>query len=387
MVAMSTLRRLLLGLPLLGLLCLAPARAACADDAGEAARRKQGGHADLVLDRYEHDFGQSAQNQTHTARFTYTNAGDKTVDGIKVKGECGCNRMTLSHDSLEPGASGTLEVQFATGTLGGRLRKRLHLFTADYKRGSIVVPVKIAIIEGLVIGPSSFSFGRTLVGKRPTKAVHLKWYQGVGTPFEVTGVAVPGHAFKSRVVPYVARKDPKWKGWTIELTFEEDPPLGMFSAEVRVRTTHATSPELTVPLSANFCGKIWMQARTLSFGAYDQGAEKTASLKFRPFDKSVEFGDVKARSRSGRLRVEAKPDPFHAKAGYWRLYGTVPADREPGSLDAEIIELHTGIPGEEVTLVKVRGTVRAPRAAPDRSSGGKSSKDKSPDRKSPESKR
>ena len=137
--------------------------------------------------------------------------------------------------------------------------------------------------------------------------------------------------------------------------------MGMFSAEVRVRTTDAERPELTLPLSANVCGKIWMQSRTLSFGAYDKGQARTASLKFRPFDKSVQFGAVTAKSRSGRLVVEAKPDPLHAKAGFWRLYGTVPADREVGRLDDEVIELHTGVPGEEVTLVKVRGTVREPR--------------------------
>ena len=56
-----------------------------------------------------------------------------------------------------------------------------------------------------------------------------------------------------------------------------------------------------------------------------------------------------------------KPDPFHAKDGYWRLTGTVPADREVGRLDEEVIELHTGMPGEEVTILEVRGTVRRPR--------------------------
>lgn len=346
------------------LLIVLPWTQAGADESGEAARRKKGGHADLVLDRSEHDFGRAYQNRTLTTKFTYTNAGESRVEGIRVRGECGCNRMELSQESLEPGASGTLEVEFATGTLGGRLRKRLHLFSSDPKRGAIVVPLTIAIIEGLIVGPPAVSFRDVLVGTKPTKSIHLKWYEGVGKPFEVKSVSVPGFDFATRVTPYRARKDPHWKGWTIELTFKESPPIGMFSAEVRVRTSDAERPELTLPLSANVCGKIWMQSRTLSFGAYDRGRPKTASFKFRPFDKSVKFGTVTAKSRSGRLLVEAKPDPLHAKAGFWRLYATVPADREVGRLDDEVIELYTGVPGEEITLVKVRGTVREPREPP-----------------------
>ena len=41
---------------------------------------------------------------------------------------------------------------------------------------------------------------------------------------------------------------------------------------------------------------------------------------------------------------------------------TVPADAKPGSLDEEIIELRTGVPGEELTLLAVRGRVKAPRS-------------------------
>ena len=99
---MSVLHRLPCALLLLAGACLLPP-AATADEAGEAARRKQGGHADLVLDRYEHDFGRAAQDQTRTTKFTYTNEGSRKVEGIKVKGECGCTQMTLSHRSLACG--------------------------------------------------------------------------------------------------------------------------------------------------------------------------------------------------------------------------------------------------------------------------------------------
>jgi hypothetical protein len=352
------------GAALLLLLLLLPLTPVRADEAADAARKKESGHADLVVDRYSHDFGEVKQLESLTTSFTYTNAGSEPIHGIRVRGECGCNRMDLSHESLAPGESGTLAVEFQTGTLGGFLRKRLHLSTSDYTRGTVVIPLTVAIVKGLIVSSGGVSFRNVLVNTRPTKAFHVKWYEGAGTPFTLTSVEVPGFDFETKIRPYEPHKDPRWKGWTVDVTFQETPPLGMFSAEVRVRTTDKERPELTFALSANICGKVYMQSRYVSFGAYDKGQAKTASIKFRPFDKSIHFGEVTARSRSGALEVEAIPDPRHAEAGFYRLSVTVPADRPVGSLADEVIELHTGVPGEELILVGVKGSVREPRKKP-----------------------
>lgn len=332
----------------------------CAAPALEAAPPKKG-HLDLVVDRTEHDFGIVEQDTVSTTTITYTNKSDKPVAGIRARGSCGCNTVVLSHDELAPGESGTLTIEFDTLMLGGRLEKSVRLASRDYRRGSIVIPLKIAIIKGMVVGPASVSYGNVLVGTKPSKSLHLKWYEGHGKPFEVTAVEVPGFDFETRIEPYQYVKDAGWRGWTVHVGFKEPPPIGMFSAEVLVRTTDERRPRLTLPLSANVCGKVWMQSRTLSFGAFDRGTRRTASLKFRPFDETIVFGEVHARARHGRIDVEVVPDPRHAKKGYWRLSASVPLDTPVGSLDEEVIELHTGAPGEEVTLIKVRGTVREPR--------------------------
>ena len=199
------------------------------------------------------------------------------------------------------------------------------------------------------------------LGSHPTKAFHIKWYEGQGTPFKITEVSVPGFEFGHSIKPFEDQKDPRWKGWTIELQFDETPELGMFSAEVLVRTTDEDRPRLTLPLSANVCGQVWMQSRTLSFGTISQGKGRSASLKLRPFDRNARFETVTAKARLGLIRVEVKPDPYHGDKGYWRLSGEVSKDAPPGSLNAEVIELYTGAVGEEITLVKVSGLVRAPR--------------------------
>ncbi len=177
-------------------------------------------------------------------------------------------------------------------------------------------------------------------------------------PFAITEIDLP-EGFSAVKTKYENAQDPRWRGWSVALTVEKTLPLGMYSAEVLLRTTDKEQPRITLPLSANVCGKIWLQARRLSFGSFPQGRVRKASIKFRPFDKTVTFGKVSAKSRSGRLTVEVKPDPYMADQGYWKLTATVPADATPGSLDEEIVELRTGVPGEELTLLKVRGRVKA----------------------------
>ncbi|MDJ0523490.1 MAG: DUF1573 domain-containing protein [Planctomycetota bacterium] len=347
---------------LLLLVCVAPeVRAEDGGDAGEAARREKG-HADLVLDRYAHEFGTARQKDVLRTTITYTNASAKRLTGIRARGECGCNAVKLSHRELEPGASGTLEIEFHTLSLSGHLTKHVRLHSQDPSRGRIRIPLKVSIVEGLVVGSAGVSFGDvsrdTLTpGKQPTKSFSLRWYEGRGTPFEITELNLP-EGFSSVTRPYRDAQDERWRGWEVTLTIEKPLPLGMYSAEVLVRTTNEQRARLTLPLSANICGKVWLQARRLSFGTFRQGRVRKASIKFRPFDDSVTFGEVRARSRSGRLLVEVKPDPYMAEKGYWKLTATVPADAEPGPLDDEVIELHTGAAGEETTLLAVRGRVK-----------------------------
>lgn len=319
-------------------------------------------HADLELDRYEHDFGYVKQNTVNRAEFTYTNKGAAKVAGIRARGECGCNVALVSKRELAPGESGVLKVEFNTLTLGGHLRKRIHLYSSDHTRGESLIGLKIAIVKGLVVRPPGLSFGDVKLGTKPAKSFSLRWYEGVGKPFTIEEIDAP-KGFEVVKTSFEDPKDPLWKGWRIELKLTRELPLGMYSAEVLVRTTDKERPRIVTALSANVCGKVWLQSRRLSFGTFTQGRKRSSSIKFRPFDKTVTFGEVSAKSRSGRLQVEVKPDPYMGDKGVWKLIATVPVGATAGSLEQEIIELHTGVPGEEVTLLKVRGRVRPRRGA------------------------
>lgn len=342
---------------LLAVLILA-ATPAAADEA-----RLVGGHKLLALDRAEHDWGVVGQNEQHETTFTYTNKSDRTVTGIRAIGDCGCNRITLSDKSLEPGASGEMKVVFETVLLSGHLEKSIQLISKDRADGRAKILQKIAIVKGLVVAPSALRFGDVPTdGPLPKRTFRVMWYEGHGQPFRITSVDVPGHDMDAGMRPLSDERDPRWKGWEIQIAFKQMPPRGMFSAEVAVGTDHPEHPRVTIAMSANVTGKVWMQSHTLHFGAFFADEKRKASIRFRPRDRNTKFGDVTAQATKGRVTdVTVQPDPVHGQKGYWVLSARVPEDATPGTLDGEVIVLDAGIPGEEPIEVQVKGHVRDPK--------------------------
>lgn len=327
---------------------------ACADE-----RPQRGRHLDLSLDRYAHDFGFVKQGSTHKTTFTLTNTSSKPVRGIRARGECGCNVLNVEKPELAPGASCVFHVEFNTHTLGGRLRKRVRIVSSDHRRGEIVADLDIRIQAGLVQQPGGVSFREVEQGKLPTKSFWLRWYEGQGTPFRVTSIVVPGYedTFAAKVKPWRDTKDPKWQGWQVDVRMLKALPLGNFSAELRVRTTDKERPELTLALNGNVVGKLWIQQRYFSFGRIALPSEKRSSLKIKPYKPEVALKNPRAESKLGKVIVEVIPDPYMAKQGMWKLIARVAPGTAPGSLEDEVITLHTGVPGEEKVVFSVRGQV------------------------------
>ncbi|MCB9824800.1 MAG: DUF1573 domain-containing protein [Planctomycetes bacterium] len=331
-----------------------------ASAAARADELERGQHRDLVADRTEHDFGDAAQDAERQTTITITNRGEKKVTGIFATGECGCNELTLGATELEPGASTELKVIFRTLWHAGYLVKKIRVRTADPNAGELHITQRIAIVDGLVLTPHSVTFRDVKRGDTPTETFSLRWYEGHGQPFQVTGVTVPGHAFTHTIRAYEDPADPSVKGWEVALAFGEPAVEGTLSAEVLVTTDHPDHPQLTLPLYANVSGPVWMQARTVQFGSRPAGEERATTIRFRPTDPEAQpFGEVKATARLGKVQLEVGPDPVHFdKGGYWFLKVTLPADTPPGPVEGEVVTLDVGIEGEAPIELPVKAHVR-----------------------------
>ncbi len=330
----------------------------CATASAKTKRPPRVGHRYLKVDREAIDFGTRGQHEKAIDRVTITNHGDVTIDGIAARGECGCNRVKIDKSSLEPGASCTLTTEFDTLFLYGKVKKSIRIYSKDRRDGSILVAQHVTVTKGFIQRDASVHFGDVPHGDAPTNDVAFLWDHTLGAPYRITRVEVPAHPFRTKVTPYKPKPNDNWRGWVVSFAFPSPPPVGMFSAEAIIRTNVKGKERITMPITANVCGPVWIQSRRLPFGTVPQGTTRTASVKLRPYDRKQVFKNVSARAKLDKVNVEIKKDPYHGDRGFWRLIVTVPKDAPAGTLNDEVIEVHTGLPGASPTLVTISGRVQ-----------------------------
>jgi hypothetical protein len=309
----------------------------------------------LVAEPPEFDFGIVAQNQSRDAKFTLKNVGTKPVHIHKPLADCGCYAATLDAHDVAPGGEVTVKVRFETGTSwSGAITKKLRILSDDPVRGELVLPLKMNIVAGVVLDPGIMTFGDVLRGEKPSKSMYVKWFKGVGQPFAVTQVQVPQYpdGFDITQEPF---ENDKWKGTKVTVAFREAPAMGQLNGTLLVRTDAPGYERIDVTLQAYISGLVWVQEREVNMGWVRQGQQKTRPLRVRPLRKGATLGKVSARTRNGKVLVEAVPDA-EDRPGWWILQIVVPPEAAKGKLE-DVIEVVTEVPGEEVTEIKVRAEI------------------------------
>ncbi len=422
------------GLLVVLLAAAAGARPAVAEEARDlrfpetpVASRQVGGKAKT---QKTHDFGTVAQHAELTASIPYRNAGKAPLEGLRVKSGCSCFGATLSHTALAPGAAGTLTVRFRSGTIKGAVNKALRLLYRTAS-GQTMTELRIAanVTAGILVERAWF--GQVRAGSKPTASAPISWFEGVGTPFKITKIEVPGPKVATRIEPYAVRepllnedgtpvfkdqmpvlKDGKpvfkdgapvlrgrepllkdgrpvlkngkpifkprepvlvttYRGWTVHYTFLEAPPKGVYSRRATLHTTHPKHPTVTVPLSATVVGALWVQTSRVYLGLIPAGRERSASVAIKGSGKDPPpLTGVEAKTRKGVLRVSVTDgfDPF--KGPHKVITVHVPAGVEPGPLD-DVLEIRASGIGGEVTEIQIVGRIYKPQGpAPKRAKRG-----------------
>ena len=105
--------------------------------------------------------------------------------------DCGFYGVTLSAETLEPGASGRLTVRFRTLGFSGRLAKHVSVVYEDGVRRTVKLGLDLQVRAGVILEPGRVHFGEVLAGTKPSGSIVAIYYEGVGRPFESRGDA--GH--------------------------------------------------------------------------------------------------------------------------------------------------------------------------------------------------
>lgn len=300
-----------------------------------------------VLDRLAHDFGTAKQNAELKTTFTLKNEGRSTLT-FELRADCGCAAATTDVKALEPGESTPVRMSFRTQHYVGPVTKRIRVLSNDAVEPSLEIKVKVDVSEGVVVDPAYFYFGYVEAGTAPSLTIKVQWKDGVGTPFELTSSEAPGLDVDVTTKKFDTAP---WHGYEVTTTFRKPPPIGRASGTVILRTNSADSPRITVTLTADVSGKIWVDRREVSLGLLPQGKERTVMVGCHAAKPGIDLGTVTAKARSGRVIVRA----VRAEDKEWLIEIQSPEAAAPGTL-ADVIEVTSSLV-PEIAEIAVKGEV------------------------------
>ncbi|REE82029.1 uncharacterized protein DUF1573 [Lutibacter oceani] len=94
------------------------------------------------------DYGKIAQNADGLRVFKFKNVGKSPLVIERIQSSCGCTVPKKPTDPIMPGATGEIEVKYATNRVGG-FNKTITIFS------NATEPTKTVRIKGIVLKPES----------------------------------------------------------------------------------------------------------------------------------------------------------------------------------------------------------------------------------------
>ncbi len=311
-----------------------------------------------MLDRAAHDFGVAKQQAELVTEFTLRNDGDAPLHVSDVVGTCSCTAGSISSKEIAPGATAQVKAVFRTYTLVGPYTKSVKVQTDDPDRPALELKLTVDISAGIVLEPEAFTFDPVLTGVSPTASILARWKEGSGRPFKILGVEATGTEVEFDVTPSDA---PPWHGWKVALRFPKPPPVGPIQGTARIRTDDPDVPLIQAGILGSVSGKVFLAQRFASVGMVPEGRGSTLLIPCRGFDATIDLGEVTAKSRKGVVTARAVRDPKDAKS--WQIEIALPVTAPAGPV-VDVVEVTTGVPGEDRLEIRVGGIVTKKRPEP-----------------------
>lgn len=245
-----------------------------------------------------HDFGDMKQQETRTTKVTVSNNGAGLLTIEDVRADCGCTVPTLEKNSLAPGESTEIEIQFNSKKFNGHVIKTVSISSNDPLNPVMDVMVKANVHTPLIIDPVSqrLGFSRSLRGEVLTKEVVFK-----ATELSPLEIAVDGTRKDLFQVAIHNGYEGDPQKAMLEVSVPVDAEPGRLRDHVRVTTNVPEMPSVDIEMQAWVAQAITRSPEQLSF-RYKKNFHQY--LRIAPFKEGVEFKVTKAEIDLPEINVE-----------------------------------------------------------------------------------
>jgi len=313
--------RALLGLGIVGMVCVAGAWAGTRDGTREVVTS---GTPRLVVEVDEIDLGDLAKGSSGVASFQLRNDGDANLRILNAETGCAC--AVADYDRvIPPGGVGRIQATLQTDTLNGVVAKGITFETNDPDR-----PVGRLTLRATVV---------TAIRVLPETPIVLRNYgEPVGVRRLLRRSANSGHGFFNisglranepwiRVRAQKVREDrpatedlPEARvgDWTLEIGLQGQPPYGRGSRQVEFNTGLDRQPKIRLVVLTEIARPVEMAIDRLFLSAVDGASEGTLPFTVR---QGLDPGDLSVEAQPDGLSVELQPGEGRSFTAHVRWTG------------------------------------------------------------------
>lgn len=233
----------------------------------------------LRLDKLYHHFGGVPAEKELECSFTVSNEGPETVVVDTPRSSCACTVVAPSQVSqLEPGGQLHVAVKFRSASAPAQ-RHKVYLSFSEKRSGAssrLALDVLASQREGMRVSETRLDFGRVVGGRPYARTLRL---EEVPTDrFRLTDVV--SHDFP---LQWRAERSKTDSGlWAYVVRLELTPPrepLGLHRGEVRIFTTSAVRPRISIPVQFEVQAPVRAVPGALALGNIPVGVAQRRQIE------------------------------------------------------------------------------------------------------------
>jgi hypothetical protein len=213
------------------------------------------------------DFGTVPKGEKIKAVFEVRNTGKAPLEISQVRPTCGCTVANFDR-TIAPGGSGKVEAEVDTTGFAGPISKAVLVFSNDPAAPQTNLVIKADVRSFIDVVPRPLiSFVNVLQGEAATDK--LKLVATDEADWKIESVDTGGGPYKVTYRPLADNERvPERKGsqWELAVTVPADAKEGILNQSLKVKTTSAKAPEVTIRIAGNVRAPVQVLPAEINFG-------------------------------------------------------------------------------------------------------------------------
>ncbi len=249
-----------------------------------------GGRSRLAIESKTYDFGAVPEGSKVIHDFEVKNLGTMPLQIQRIIPACGCTASNVDKDSVDPGSSAKIHIEFDTTGFSGEKVKTVRVLTSDPDVSSLDLTIKGTVDRELTIEPARVSFDEVALGalEQSTKSVSIRLREG-----SESAISAVKSVSKNVVV---TQKQSGPKARTVDVTLTKNIAIGEFRDRLVVEVAGPKGVRsYTIPIYAQVTGDVRLRPSSLSFGVLDTKSETERSTRLENLgNKGITLKEIKS---------------------------------------------------------------------------------------------